>query len=189
MKKTSPEILELRKQVEEKLNKKVKTPKDFIILQSSIWNDNHEIISATTLKRLWGYISGAEEARISTLDILSRYVGLNDWEDFLSNLDKNNGSNPVLSYHIGFEDLEINDFVEVSWKPDRHCVFKYLGDGRFTVVKSENSKLKVGDSFNAILFILNEPLYIDNLIQGNNPPVSFVAGNKGGICELRHLKQ
>ena len=33
-----------------------------------------------TLKRLWGYIDGADETRSSTLDIISRTLGFRDWE-------------------------------------------------------------------------------------------------------------
>jgi hypothetical protein len=28
-------------------------------------------------------------------------------------------------------------------------------------------------------------LYLNNLVQGNNPPVPFVVGNRDGLCELR----
>ena len=46
------------------------------------------------------------------------------------------------------------------------------------------TKLKKGDTFNASIFILNEPLYLDRLIQGNKPPVPFVVGSRDGLCEL-----
>ena len=72
-----------------------------------------------------------------------------------------------------------------SWKPNRRCTFRYLGDLKFIVEKAENSKLKEGDTFLASLFIVGEPLYLSELIQGNNPPVAFVVGTKGGLCELR----
>ena len=32
-----------------------------------------------------------------------------------------------------------------------------------------------------------KPLYLTDLIQENNPPVAFVAGTKGGLCELTRL--
>ena len=72
-----------------------------------------------------------------------------------------------------------------TWKPNRHCTFRYLGDYRFIVEQSENSKLKVGNTFRCALFILGEPLYLNNLVQGDNPPVAFVVGNKDGLCELK----
>lgn len=52
---------------------------------------------------------------------------------------------------------------------------------------AENSKLKAGDTFYASLFILGEPLYLSDLVQGNNPPLAFVVGNKDGLCELKKM--
>jgi hypothetical protein len=186
MNKTSPEILELRKQVEICLNRKIKTPKDFDFLRTAIWEKNHEVISTTTLKRLWGYVSGADKARLSTLDILSRLLGHKDWDDFLRHIDCC-GSDPLLSFHISTDSLHIGDRIKVSWMPDRHCVFRYLGNAMFIVEKAENSKLKVGDTFCASLFILGEPLYLSNLVQDGKAPVPFVVGSRGGLCELELL--
>ena len=188
MKKNSPEIHELKKQIEERLKRKMKTPNDFIFLSGVIWERTHETMSATTLKRLWGYIDGADETRISTLDILSRSLGFQDWDDFLKHLDSISGSDPVLARHISIDDLEDGDKIVVSWKPNRRCTFRYLGDARFVVEKAENSKLKVGDTFSATLFILHEPLYLNHLIQGNNPPVPFVVGNRDGLCEIERIR-
>lgn len=187
MKKTSPEIHELKKQIENRLKRKMKTPNDFIFLSGVIWEHTHETMSPTTLKRLWGYIEGADETRGSTLDILSRSLGYLDWDDFLKHIDRTSGSDPVISKHISVDDLKIGDRVAVSWKPDRRCTFRYLGNAKFAVEQAENSKLKVGDTFSTTLFILHEPLYLNNLVQGNNPPVPFVIGNRDGLCEIERI--
>lgn len=187
MKKTSPEIHELKKQIELQLKRKMKTPSDFIFLSGVIWERTHENISPTTLKRLWGYIDGADTTRSSTLEILSRALGFQDWDDFLANIDGLSGSDMVQSPHLSIDDLKVDDCVYVSWKPDRRCTFRYLGDSQFIVEKAENSKLKVGNTFSASLFILGEPLFLSNLVQGGNPPVPFVVGNRDGLCEIEKL--
>lgn len=185
MKKTSPEVIELKKQVEARLERRMKTPKDFSFLRSVIWESSHEIISTTTLKRLWGYISGADETRSSTLDILSRFLGFKDWEDFLTFIDQTDGSNPIRSFHISSDSLNEGDRLSVSWKPDRRCIFRYLGNSEFVVESSENSKLQAGDTFSATLFILDEPLYLNNYVHEGHPPIPFVVGNRDGLCELK----
>lgn len=184
MTKTAPEIHELKKRLEEQVRRKMKTPNDFIFLSGVIWERTHETISPTTLKRLWGYIDGADQTRASTLDILSRTLGFQDWEGYLKEIRQDSGSETILSPHVYTDDLKPGDRVYVSWKPDRRCIFSYLGESRFIVEKAENSKLKKGDTFSTSLFILNEPLYLNNLVQGGNPPVAFVVGNKDGLCEL-----
>lgn len=187
MKKTSPEIHELKKLLEDRMNRKMKTPNDFIFLSGVVWERTHETISPTTLKRLWGYIDGADQMRASTLDILSRTLGFRDWDDFLGHLDRTGGSDPVVAPHIDAGELAPGDRIFVSWKPDRRCTFRYLGESNFIVEKAENSKLKEGNTFSASLFILGEPLYLNSLVQGNNPPIAFVIGNKDGLCELERL--
>ena len=184
MQKTSPEISELKKRIEGNLKRKIRTPNDFIFLVGAVWERTHQTISPTTLKRLWGYIDGADETRDSTLHILSNFLGFDNWDAFVEEISQGSGSDPVTSFHIKADDLRPNDRVFVSWKPDRRCTFRYLGNQQFIVEQAENSKLKVGNTFYASLFILGEPLYLSDLVQGNNLPLAFVVGNKDGLCEL-----
>jgi len=55
------------------------------------------------------------------------------------------------------------------------------------VEKAENSKLKADNTFSCSVFILGAPLYLTNLVQGDNKPVAFVAGKKDGLCEIIKL--
>ena len=182
--KTCPEISELKQQIEESVGRKMKTSNDFTFLSGAIWERVHENISTSTLKRLWGYVDGADATRNSTLEILSKFLGFKGWDDFLEHISQDNGSDPVTKQHIKTEDLSVGDLVSVSWKPNRRCVFRYIGDYQFIVEQAENSKLKAGNTFRCGLFILGEPLYLNDLVQGSNQPVAFVVGNKDGLCEL-----
>ena len=184
MQKTSPEISELKQQIEESVKRKMKTSNDFTFLSGAIWERTHENLSSSTLKRLWGYVDGPDKTRNSTLDILSKFLGFKDWDGFLEDIGQDNGSDNVKKQHIKTEDLAVGDLVSVSWKPNRRCSFRYLGDYRFVVEQAENSKLKVGNTFRCGLFILGEPLYLSDLAQGEALPVAFVVGNKDGLCEL-----
>lgn len=187
MQKTSPEIAELKHRIETNLKRKMKTPTDFIFLSGAVFERTRETMSPTTLKRLWGYVDGADQTRNSTLEILSQFLGFNGWDQFIEEINKDNGSDKVLSPHIDAKELNIGDIIRVSWRPDRHCIFRYLGNMKFIVEEAENSKLKVGNTFYCSLFILGEPLYISRLVQGKNPPVDFVVGNKDGLCELEKV--
>lgn len=188
MQKNNPEISELKQQIEESIGRKMKTSADFTFLSGAIWERIHENLSASTLKRLWGYVDGADTTRNSTLEILSKFLGFKDWDNFLEHISQDNGSEQVRNLHIKTDDLTVGDLVSVSWKPNRRCTFRYLGDYRFVVEQAENSKLKAGNTFRCALFILVEPLYLNDLVQGDNPPVAFVFGNKDGLCELKQLE-
>ena len=188
MEKTNPEISELKQQIEESLGRKMKTSADFTFLSGAIWERTHENLSASTLKRLWGYVDGADKTRNSTLEILSKFLGFNNWDAFLEHISQDSGSDRVKKQHIKTDDLVVGDIVSVSWKPNRRCSFRYLGDYHFIVEQAENSKLKVGNTFRCGLFILGEPLYLSDLVQDNELPVAFVVGNKDGLCEIKKVQ-
>ncbi len=183
MSKYYPEIAELRSAIEESVQRKMKAPSDFEFLAGVVWERVRETISPTTLKRLWGYIDGADKTRNSTLNILSKFVGYNDWDDFLLMLENKSDvqSSFILTDKLESSSLTIGSKIEISWQPNRHCLLEFLGNNRFTVLSSAHSKLKTTDTFDCAFFLEGQPLYIDNLVQDGNPPVSFVAGTKGGV--------
>jgi hypothetical protein len=65
-------IRELCREVETTAGRKLVTPKDFVFLENEILDKLHEQISATTLKRLWGYLSEDVTPRVTTLNILAK---------------------------------------------------------------------------------------------------------------------
>lgn len=73
---------QLRKEIEFKAGRQMHTPKDFDFLVACIFEDLHEKVSPTTLKRLWGYLSEEVTPRVYTLDILARYAGYDNWASF-----------------------------------------------------------------------------------------------------------
>ena len=184
-----PEIYELRLRIEVSIKRKIETPADFDFLRGIIWERTHEQISTSTLKRLWGYVDGVDNARNSTLNVLSKALGYENWDAFILKLKSENVDNSdlVMSESMSSSDLKIGDRLMIAWQPNRVCRLKYLGDNQFEVMESQNSKLKVGDTFRCGLFILGEPVYINDLRQNNGAgePKLFVIGNKSGLTKLR----
>lgn len=86
-----PELNYLLKKVEQRYGRRISTSTDFEALSVVIEHKTGELVSASTLKRLWGYVSMRPTPRISTLDILSRYLGTRDFQTFCKNL-KNSSS-------------------------------------------------------------------------------------------------
>lgn len=189
MTKSAPEIATLCLDIEDATKRKIRTPYDFEFLSGAIWLRLHEHVSPTTLKRLWGYIGGIGRPRRTTLCIMAQFLGYTDWEDYVASLatrtEVESASFNGDGIHIG--DLQQGDRVEVTWLPNRRCVFRYEGDAHFTVLEAANAKLHAGDTFNAACFLLNKPMYIDNLVRGNNPPTSYVAGSRNGLASARKI--
>lgn len=185
--KNSSEVFELRKELERSLGKKLKTPADFEFCVGAIWERLHQNISPTTLKRMWGYIEGADTTRLSTLNLLSHYLGYSDWDGFRRHLEENSESqsNEMINPTLLSSTLQKGARVEIQWQPNRRCVLEYLGENSFVVIESEHSKLQKGNTFECLSFYLHHPLYIDNLVQGDNAPVSFVVGKRDGLTVVK----
>lgn len=187
MNKYSPEILALRQDIENELKRRIKTPYDFEFLAGVVWERLHENISPTTLKRLWGYIDGADTTRRTTLCLLSRFLGYQDWESYLKALSARTDveSDIFAGVGVSIDDLQVGDRIEVTWLPNRRCVFRYEGEARFLVTETENAKLHVGDRFETACFIIGKPMYLDRLIRNNEPPTAYVAGSKNGLLTAK----
>ncbi|MCR5158940.1 MAG: hypothetical protein K6D37_07430 [Prevotella sp.] len=90
----SEKLNALKEAIEAKMGQKLLSNKDFISLADRIFDEQHVQISPTTLKRIWGYISEDVTPRIYTLDILARFVGAADWNDFIKAHGQHEEPNP-----------------------------------------------------------------------------------------------
>ena len=67
-------IERLKISAEQKVGRQMHTPKDFEYLRECIYEDCHEMVSLSTLRRLWGYDRYEGTPRISSLNPIARYV-------------------------------------------------------------------------------------------------------------------
>lgn len=146
MDKRAPEILSLRQDIEREVKRQIRTPYDFEFLAGVIWERLHENISPTTLKRLWGYIDGADTTRRSTLCLLSQFLGFADWETYLAALNQRSEveSDSFAGEGIHTGELIPGDRVEVTWLPNRRGVFRYEGRGAFLCRDSRKQQTTCG---------------------------------------------
>lgn len=174
----------LKNEIETALGREIRTPNDFEYLRERIYSRLQIMISRTTLMRIWGYLDEKVVPRESTLSILVQFLGYRNWDEFQQNssLSEVEGSNPVLSRRLNVtNELALGDCLRLTWQPERVCDIKYLGELRFIVTDSKNTRLKKGDTFECSLIVEGEPLYLDNLRQGNHPPIAYICGKKSGI--------
>ena len=189
MHKNSPEIRTLCQDIERNVNRHIRTPYDFEFLATEVQSRVHEYISPTTLKRLWGYISGADNTRHSTLCLLAQFLGYIDWEAYLTALSARSDieSETFAGEGIRSNELQTGQHVEVTWQPNRRCIFRYDGANTYTVIEAHNAKLHAGDRFETACFLIGRPLYADHLVRGCEQPTSYVAGKRNGIVSAKIL--
>lgn len=182
----SLEIVELRKKIEESVERVMHTPADFDFLSGAVWERIREYISPTTLKRTWGYLDGVKNIRFSTLETLARFAGFKSWDNYLAErrFAQEQNSAFVSAGVIEVAQLAEGDVVEVEWNPDRRVRFRHLGSSRFEVVESVNSHLDVGDTAAVMLFVPGEPLLLSELSHRGKTGLTYLCGGKGGLIHL-----
>ena len=186
-KKHMPEQAYLLTEVEKKYGRRIATTTDFESLSVVIEHTIGELISSSTLKRLWGYVSLNPTPRIATLDVLSRFIGHKDFNSFCEGLKD---SQAFISTFFSSKCQTVAELTEgarvtLGWAPNRLVILNYLGSFQFEVVSSENSQLRAGDRFELSEIIVGYPLYISRILRDGKYTPSYVAGQINGINLLK----
>lgn len=182
-----PELAYLLTEVERKYGRRIATTTDFESLSVVIEHQIGELISSSTLKRLWGYVSLNPTPRIATLDVLSRFVGHRDFKTFCNHLKESDiySSTFFTSKCQTVAELKPGTIVHIGWAPNRLVRLNYVGDHLFEVLASENSQLMPGDRFELSDIIVGYPLYISRILRDGTYTPSYVAGQIDGINLLK----
>lgn len=180
--------MKLRSMVEQTIGREIHTPRDYTFLHNQIQELTHQSLSMSTLKRVWGYTSREFNISRYTLDVLSKLVGYTSWDNFVesSEIKENNSeleasSHSVIIRRLSARALNQGDKVRLHWQPNRCVEIEYEGLDLFRVIKSENSKLQVGDKFQTMMFIDYQPLFLYCVQREGLPPFDYRCGNNGGI--------
>lgn len=175
-------IEKLKKDVIQKLGRTLDAPTDFDYLVLQVRNLTGEEISASTLKRFFGYIPTKSSISRSSLSILTRYIGFAGWSDYItkSSITSNFFSDKVIMAEM----LHEGDMIDVEWKPNRSATFVTLGGNRFVVKKSCNSHLLEDDTMEIAMFALNQPLQVKNVIRNGDNIGHYTAGMDGGLTKV-----
>lgn len=178
-------IERLKEYIENVAGFKMCTPKNFENLAQGILNETGSLLSPTTLKRLWGYLHEKEQQtpRLSTLNILSRYIGYIDYETFCKYqmVDEECESDFLNNRFIKADSLSKGQKVKLMWQPDRVITIQYIGLSMFKVLEIKNSKLSPNDIFICNQIVENQPLLLSNLIHENGDPLNYICGKMGGV--------
>ena len=177
-----PELQSLLSAVERKFGRRVATTTDFEALSVVMEYEKGETLGATTLKRLWGYISQRATPRLSTLDILSRYVGYGDFSQYCVETQKDAevsaffGTSLVLS-----SDLEEGARLTLGWAPNRVVRLVHETGNWYRVEESVHSKLMSGDRFQLSCFFKGCPLVIPAIYREGKVTLPYIAGKAEGL--------
>ena len=105
--------LNICKSVECMLHQEIRTPKDFMFLHEQVFARTHVMLSVTTLKRVWGYVSYDHAPSLRTLNTLAQFLGFQDYKQFREKSLDEAPSDIVISNYIDVaEDLAEGDELD-----------------------------------------------------------------------------
>lgn len=175
----------LRTYVETYAGFSMQTRRHFDILAEMLFSKNKELVSATTLRRFWGYQEkGVCTASVHTLNVLSKLVGYHDWMEFCnSDVDTKSIASELLHSQntLDVDTLSIGQRVQVTWHPDRKIIIEFLGGDAFRVLSSEHSKLREEDTFHCKQIVVGEPMCCTELLRPGYAAMSYICGKSGGL--------
>lgn len=184
--KISPEGVEaLRAMTEHSVNRRIVTPADYDYLSAMIRDTVHQQVSATTLKRVWGYVRDTGDTYLPsryTVCALAKLAGFRDYEEFIDSL--NTGPVESMGYqgeYLQCHDLCADERVELRWSPGRRVVLRHLDDDVFEVEESVNARICAGDIVECASMMQHAPLYFNRVRRPGHQPMSYVAGSRTGI--------
>lgn len=175
------EIRALIDEIEERKGTKFLSPKAFDGLSVDIFNKTKSQISTSTLKRIWGYINSPDKVRISTLDILSKYIDYKDFIDFRERKLYANTSGYLTEKVLLANHLKEGNLVEIGWLPDRYCKLQYKGNGVFSIIEALNTALPCDKTFRIHSFMMNKPLHLEIIEDTPDNEKIYIAGKKTGL--------
>lgn len=175
-------IERMKEDVLQKMGHTLDSPTDFDYLALQIKNATGEDISSTTLKRIFGYIPSQSSPRRSSLSIMARYLGYAGWSGYVESTRVVSGF--ISKKVVMSNKLHEGDMVQVEWRPDRRLALVALGGERFAVAHCENSRLRMGDEMEIMMFILNQPLQVKNVIRDGENIGHYTAGMDGGLTRV-----
>lgn len=180
------DIEALKQSVERHIGRRIVTPADFDFLADAISCDVKQSVSATTLKRVWGYINDAgadyRPGRY-TLCALALFIGYPDYETFVAQLPNADSiqSQTYKGLSLISSSLPDDKLIELRWSPGRIVTLRHIHGDEFEVLRSVNSKLRAGDIVSCASFADFTPAWFSKVVRGDNNPVSYIAGARNGI--------
>ncbi|MCH5233675.1 MAG: hypothetical protein J1E16_00130 [Muribaculaceae bacterium] len=172
------------KLLNEKTGKDVTTPSGSEYLRNDIESKIGERLSLNTIKRLTGILPYDSSPRITTLDIISRYLGYKDWNILIQIA---NGKISEFNCPQGFIDLEkisIGKQIKIGWEPNRKIIIEHKGNCNYQILDACNSKLKSGDFLTLSQIAIGFPFMVKEVVRERKSLGNYMAAPDEGITYI-----
>jgi len=177
----SKKIIEL---IEKKYGRKIRYPKDCEALSGEITQKTKQAISSSTIKRLMGFVSGTQEARTYTLDVLAAYLDCSCYEELLDKLNYHQPKEKQVFEEIVIKQLKKGQRVKLSLGSKETLLLCCSCEDEMEVLESKCTGLKLGDKITLEKILLNYPLYIKHVRRNNERSEECVVSKISGVTNI-----
>lgn len=147
-------------------------------------------VSETTVKRMLGLVGENSQERkriphVSTMDILAKWLGYDNYKALLRDIGEKDYSSEFTSLEsIEVAELAEGTQVQIKYEPARLIVMTCLGDGKFVINESKNSKLMKGDHIKLTHLVLGHEFLIREIIREGRNLGGYRGAKDSGITSL-----
>lgn len=169
----------------DKFNAPLQYPQQCEALSMAIYEATGHTLSTTTLKRIFGFVIGPKNLRLSSLDILANYLDYPDYNLLLKEIGENTDISDFSKVEsIDSADLEVGEMVRISYMPNRLLRLRYLGDNKYIICESHGSKLWKNDILMITGFYIGFELLISDVKRNGIHLGSYQAAKQGGLTDI-----
>lgn len=168
----------------EKTGRDVTTSYGADYLRNDIEAVTGESLSLNTVKRLVGNLQYDSTPRVVTLNIISRYLGFDSWQILHEYLTGRISGFNVEEVFIDMTTQPIGCLLKIKWQPDRCISIKHLGNGRYVVTESANSKLHSEDILSLSQIAEGFPFIVKTVERKGENLGNYIAAKKQGVDSI-----
>lgn len=168
-----------------------KTPTDFNLLAVDIFDSTGRSLGISTIKRIWGYVEANHGTSFSSLSILCRYVGFNDWDNFTHYVNNHVAANEPETSGFGNDTVLVTSFlplgtkIQMDWYDEKSCRIRKIKEpDLFELEATRNIKLKSGDIGRIENIVLGKPFTFIGTRRGSHQMGTYFGAQKGGIKKI-----
>lgn len=165
----------------------IEYPRQLDALVGDILNVTRERLSISTAKRLFGFVGDSKRVVPSknTMDILAKYLGYNNYELLLSDIGNDTDISDFVEVNrVVSEEIAQGTQIRLKYDPKRVLVITYLGDNKYTVDKSVNSKLLEGDILTVTHISEGYALLVAEVVRMGKSLGAYSAAKEHGITSI-----
>ena len=143
-------------------------------------------ISASTMRRLLGFVKNSAQPREYSLDILADYVGHKSWAHLLRSLEKGNEEVEKIITSLRSEQVRKGQPVVLTYEPGKKIELRKEGT-TFLVISSNDKKLIANDRVTFRVIELHYPLTFTDLFREGNSIGRVQLATVSGITSIKRV--